>query len=98
MVYEQKRIVQKDYKGHIMVNIINLSTFPKRAQAASLSTRATFKMVDVNAMVETLRDRLAQPFGKNITVRFTALELKKSSLCAICNTYTFMTLSVTIAA
>ena len=79
MVYEQKRIVQEDYKGHIMVNIINLSTFPKRAQAASLSTRATFKMVDVNAMVEPLQGQSPQSMARATIGTFMALGVKKSS-------------------
>jgi len=58
---------------------INLYPFvgPGPAQAAYVSTRATFVMADANAMVGTLQGLLTKPLERVITAMFTVLGLKK---------------------
>jgi hypothetical protein len=49
----------------------------KHAQAASVSTRATFVMVDVNATVETLQGQQSRPMEGIIIGMCMALKPKK---------------------
>jgi hypothetical protein len=72
-------MLKKDYKVHVSANCAFVGL--KYAQAASVSTRATFVMVDVNATVGTLQDQQSRPMEGIIIGMCMALKLKKSSSC-----------------
>ena len=76
-------MLKKDYKAHVAANQFDLTTLlicgARTCSGAYVSTRATFVMADVNAMVEPLQGQLNRPLERVTIAMFTALELKKSS-------------------